>query len=50
MGMTKEMFGDMHEACPITEAEEMAMMEQQMMVEHYFTQQDNGITGAETGN
>lgn len=30
MGMTKEMFGDMQEACPLTEAEEMDLMHQQL--------------------
>lgn len=48
MGMTKEMFGDMQEAYPLTEAEEMALMEQQMIMEYYFN--ENGSTGTDTGN
>lgn len=48
MGMSKEMFGDMQEACPLTEAEEMALMEQQMIMEHYFN--ENGNTGNDTSN
>lgn len=48
MGMTKEMFGDMQESCPLTEAEEMEMIRQQMIMEYYFNK--NGNTGTDAGN
>lgn len=40
MGMTKEMFGDMQESCPLTEAEEMAIMEQQMILEQQIFEEN----------
>lgn len=33
MGMSKQKYGDMQESYPLTEAEEMALMEQQMIIE-----------------
>lgn len=48
MGLSKIQWEDMQEACPLTEAEEMALMEQQIIMEYYFT--ENGSTGTETRN
>jgi len=48
MGAMKQLYGDMQEAYPLTEAEEMALVEQQMIMEYYFT--ENGSTGTDTGN
>lgn len=48
MGAMKSLYGDMQEACPLTEAEEMALMEQHMIMEYYFN--ENGSTGTDTGN
>lgn len=40
MGAMKSLYGDWQEANTLTEAEEMALIEQQMIMEHYFNENE----------